>query len=67
MDLQQLEFNAPLRIKFASESEYGHPTSAYKEYRDLFPAQHTELEEDWTATLSEMIKTRGESHGQKTH
>lgn len=67
MNPQQLEFNAPLRIKFASESEYGHPTSAYKEYRDLFPAQHTELEEDWTATLSEMIKTRGESHGQKTH
>jgi hypothetical protein len=64
MDIQQLEFNAPLRIKFASKSEHGHPASAYDEYRDLFPDPVTPLEGDWSATRSEEIKTRPKSHGQ---
>lgn len=67
MDLQQLEFNTPLRIKFASKDENGNPArDAYTEYRDLFPDQVTPLEEDWVATRSEKIKTRAESYDHNT-
>ena len=67
MDLQQLEYNTPLRIKFASINEIGNLVpDAHVEYTVLFPNQSSELEGGWIATQSEMIQTKNASFNHRT-
>jgi len=68
LNLQQLEYDTILRIKFAEiDQERGILRGiAGGAYHFLFPSQKTELEEGWIATQSEMITTKTESHNHNT-
>ena len=67
MDIQQLEYNTPLRIKFASMDINGNLIGdAGPEYDILFPDPSTPLESGWIATQSQEIHTRTESYGHRT-
>ena len=66
MDVQRLERDTPLRIKFASINENGNLfPDAHEEYDDIFPNQTTQLEEGWIATRSNDIEARDGSSGHK--
>jgi hypothetical protein len=67
MDVEQLELNAPLRIKFASMDKNENLIGdAGPEYNMLFPNLSTLLESGWIATGSQKIHTRTESYNHRT-
>ena len=61
MDIQKLENNADIRIKFASINERGgYDGDSHDEYRALFPQTTGKLTEGWQYEYVGLIETRFE-------
>ena len=61
MDVQGLENNADIRIKFASINERGgYDGDALEEYQALFPENVGDLTEGWRYESVGMVETRFE-------